>query len=309
MGAGRYAPSPTGDLHIGNLRTALLSWIWARQTGRSFFLRFEDLDRERSADPAHRASQLRDLEAVGVQWDGPVVVQSERTELYEHALETLAGKGLTFDCFCSRKDIRAAVAAAHVPPEGYPGTCLNLGQREAQANREALATRGAKPAKRLRPRTQSPWEVWDGIHGQFSAPVDQVVLRRGDGAFAYNLAVVVDDLAMGVDQVVRGADLLGSAPIHEYLAHELLGGPPSPHFLFAHVPLVLGAGGRRLAKRDGPVTLEELAAKGVSAADVVEQIGLSLGVVGARSGSDLLEMFDHKTWVSTPAAKEPWQYI
>ncbi len=304
MPAGRYAPSPTGELHVGNLRTALLAWAWARKTGRQFRLRFEDLDEQRSKDGAFRDGQLRDLKAIGIDWDGPIVTQSERLPQYQQALASLTAAGLTFECFCTRRDIRAAASAAHTPPDQYPGTCLQLSAAEREVKRAELAERGAAPAIRLHPRVEQ-WQVQDELHGPYSGPVDAVVLQRGDGAFAYNLAVVVDDIAMGIDQVVRGDDLLPSAPVHSYIAHEL----GSPGWTYIHVPLVLGPTGQRLAKRDGAVTLSDLAAAGVTAADVVEQIGASVGLPGVRSGAEFLEAFSPEAFARREDALDPWVFI
>jgi glutamyl-tRNA synthetase len=226
---GRFAPSPTGDLHLGNLRTALLAWLFARSAGSRFLMRVEDLDSGRVREGIEER-QLADLRAIGVDWDGPVVRQSERTELYADALERLD----TYPCWCSRAEIREAASAPHSPVGAYPGTCRELTAAE-RAEREAS---GRPPALRVRA---------DGS-------VDDFVVRRGDGAFAYNLAVVVDDAAMGVDQVVRGDDLLDSTPRQVWLARAL--GLPVPDYV--HVPLVLGPDGARLAKRHGAVTLREL---------------------------------------------------
>lgn len=283
MGAGRYAPSPTGDLHVGNLRTALLAWAAARSTGRDFYLRLEDLDRGRARDPA---PQIRDLREIGLDWDGPIVVQSERLELYEAAMNELSHKGLVFECFCSRRDIREAASASHTPPGQYPGTCLSLGDAERRRMRGAMAQRGLKPALRLAPRVAT-WTVNDMYYGNYTGAVDAVVLQRGDGEFAYNLAVVVDDVAMGVDQIVRGDDLLASSPVHSYLTSELGGTEPT----YGHVPLVLGPSGARLAKRDGAVTLEQLKSGGYTISDVLDMMMKSLGAGNAQSVQDFLAEF------------------
>lgn len=269
--AGRFAPSPTGDLHLGNLRTALLAWLHARSSGRRFLLRMEDLDRVR-AGSADR--QLADLEALGLTWDGPVTFQSERRDLYDAALARLIEAGWTYECFCTRREIaEAASAPQHTehagPPHAYPGTCRTL----TRAQRRARRRQGRPPAIRLRAGTTS-YPVVDLYHGEILGVVDDVVLRRNDGVPAYNLAVVVDDAAQGIDQVVRGDDLLASAPRQAYLA-ELLG-LPAP--TYAHVPLVLGPGGQRLAKRDGAVTLSRLAAHGWSPAQVTGLLAASLGL-------------------------------
>jgi glutamyl-tRNA synthetase len=226
---GRFAPSPTGDLHLGNLRTALLAWLFARRGGGRFLMRVEDLDTGR-VRPGIEERQLADLAAIGIDWDGPVVRQSERLELYEAALRRLD----TYPCYCTRAEIREAASAPHGPVGAYPGTCRELTADE-RAEREAT---GRPPALRVRA---------DGT-------VDDFVVRRGDGAYAYNLAVVVDDAEMGIDQVVRGDDLLDSTPRQVWLGRAL--GLPVPEYV--HVPLVLGPDGERLAKRHGAVTLREL---------------------------------------------------
>ena len=207
----------------------MLAWLFARAAGGRFLMRVEDLDTGR-VRPGVEERQLADLAAMGIDWDGPVVRQSGRLDMYVAALDRLD----TYPCFCTRAEIREAASAPHGPVGAYPGTCRELSAGE-RAEREAA---GRPPALRVRA---------DGS-------VDDFVVRRGDGAFAYNLAVVVDDAAMGVDQVVRGADLADSTPRQEWLARTL--GLPAPEYI--HVPLVFGPDGARLAKRHGAVTLREL---------------------------------------------------
>lgn len=295
MGAGRYAPSPTGDLHLGNLRTALIAWAAARSTNRAFYLRLEDLDAQRRRDPA---GQIRDLKLLGIDWDGEIVVQSERLSRYEKAIQQLQDRDLTFECFCSRRDLREAASAPHMQVGHYPGTCLHLSPREAEEKREEFATRGLLPALRLRPRA-SEWTAQDMYRGSFTGAIDNVVLRRGDGTFAYNLAVVVDDVAMGVDQIVRGDDLLPSSPVHSYLTQELGGAEAT----YGHVPLVLGPTGKRLAKRDGAVTMTQLLESGKSSHDVVTLITSSLGAPKSGTAADFLEEFPR---LEIP--QKPWIY-
>lgn len=252
---------------MGNLRTALLAWLFARSTGRRFLLRIEDLDRTRAGS---EAGQLRDLAAVGLDWDGIPVRQSERAGLYRGAVEQLRQAGLVYECFCTRREILEAPSAPHSPPGAYPGTCRNLSEAErAQRRRERPA------ALRLRAQANE-FTVKDLLHGSYTGQVDDLVLVRNDGAASYNLAVVVDDAEQGIDQVVRGDDLLPSSPRQAYLAM-LLGLPP---VTYAHVPLALNRSGQRLAKRDGAVTLPELAAQGVSAQRVRAEILASLGLPG-----------------------------
>ena len=300
MASGRFAPSPTGDLHVGNLRTALLAWLFARGAGSSFLVRMEDLDRVQ-ASAAHGASQLRDLAALGLDWDGDVVRQSERFDRYEEAIAELAAAGRTYPCYCTRREIRLAAAAPQAgdATEGaYPGTCRDLGAA-GRAEREAA---GRPPALRLRADAVEV-TVADDLLGPISARADDLVLRRNDGVPAYNLAVVVDDAAQGVEQVVRAEDLATSAPRQRYLAG-LLG---LPEVRYAHVALVLGPGGGRLAKRDGAVTLADLAAAGRSAGAVRSLLAASLGLAApgeAVTPSELLARFD-------PAAvpRAPWTFV
>ena len=268
MSRGRFAPSPTGRLHIGNLRTGLAAWLFARSAGSEFLLRFEDLDTA-TARREHEDDQRRDLEALGLDWDGTPVRQSERLERYEDALADLDRRGLTYRCWCSRREIREAASAPHVPPGHYPGTCRELTAAEI-AGREAS---GKPPALRL--RTDAPEvEITDRVHGPHREVVDDLVLRRGDGTPAYNLVVVVDDAAQGVEEVVRADDLLSSTPRHAHLC-DLLG---LRRPTWAHVPLVLAPDGERLAKRHGSVTLPDRLSLGDSPGRVVAVLAASLGL-------------------------------
>lgn len=265
MGRGRFAPSPSGDLHVGNLRTAVLAWLFARSTARGFAIRVDDLDRVR---PGAAERQLADLAALGLDWDEPVLWQSTRDGAYRAAIDRLAAAGRTFECFCTRREVLEAPSAPHRPPGAYPGTCRDLTAAERDARR-----RDRPAAVRLRSDVDT-WTVHDALHGEVTGAVDDLVLRRGDGVPAYNLTVVVDDAHQGVDQVVRGDDLLSSAPRQAHLATLLGLAVPA----YAHVPLALNADGARLAKRDGAVTLAELTERGV---DVLALIGASLGYRGA----------------------------
>lgn len=265
---GRFAPSPTGALHIGNLRTALVSWLQARATGGEWLVRMEDLDVVTSS-PEHAADQLASLGALGMPSDGPVVHQSERFDLYRNAITMLRSQGRVYDCFCTRREIREAVHAPHdhLPEGAYPGTCRHL----TDHRRAELVADGRRPALRLRTDGER-FTVHDLIAGPFEGGVDDVVLQRNDGIPAYNLAVVVDDAAQGVTHVVRGDDLLASTPRQRLL--QTLLGLPAP--AYAHVPMVLAPDGSRLAKRHGAVTLADLAVRGVSPAQVMARLGASL---------------------------------
>jgi glutamyl-tRNA synthetase len=245
---GRFAPSPTGTLHLGNLRTALLAWLFARSAGSGFLVRMEDLDTSR-VRPGLADEQLADLAAIGIDWDGEVVYQSQRLDRYAEAIDALGDR--VYECFCTRAEIREAASAPHGPlPEGaYPGTCLRLSAAELEAKRAS----GRPPALRIRADAVRVG-FDDRLHGYTEGVVDDFVVRRNDGATAYNLAVVVDDAAQRIGEVVRGDDLLDSTPRQLFLARAL--GLPEP--AYAHVPLVLGPDGQRLAKRHGDVTLREV---------------------------------------------------
>jgi glutamyl-tRNA synthetase len=279
---GRFAPSPTGPLHVGNLRTALAAWLLARSSGGGFIVRMEDLDLVTASRQAEER-QLAELAAIGLDWDGPVVRQSERFDRYDDAIAELTAAGLTYECFCTRREIREAAAAPHGDEVAYPGTCRSL----TAAERDALRAE-RPPALRLR-APGLPVAVEDLLTGPYTAVPDDVVLRRNDGVPAYNLAVVVDDAAQGVDQVTRGDDLLASSP-RQALLQDLLG---LPRVAYAHVPLVVGADGQRLAKRDVAVTLEDLA--DVDLRRIVAGLARSLGVpieASMATPADVLPAFD-----------------
>jgi glutamyl-tRNA synthetase len=274
---GRFAPSPSGPLHVGNLRTALLAWLFARSARSRFLVRVEDLDRGRSR-PEHEQGQLEDLIALGLDWDGPVVRQSERGARYAAAIERLD----TYPCFCTRAEIREAASAPHGVPGAYPGTCRDL----SAAHRADLAASGRPPALRLRVPADTHVAFTDRVLGQIDGPVDDLVVRRNDGTAAYNLAVVIDDDEQGIGEVVRGADLLSATPGQLHLC-DALGIARPAH---AHVPLALGPDGARLAKRHGAVTLADRLALGESAAEVRAELLESVGLPGTLP--EALAVFD-----------------
>jgi len=258
-------------------------------------LRIEDLDAGR-VRPGIAEQQLEDLAALGISFDGEPVVQSQRLTAYQDALLSLAE--VTYECFCSRREIAQAASAPHGAVPRYPGTCRNLTEAERRTRR---LTR--QPALRLR-AGGTRQAIHDLVHGDVTAEVDDVVLRRNDGVPAYNLAVVVDDAYSDIDQVVRGEDLLPAAATQAYLA-ELLGHRPP---MYAHVPLAVNVEGRRLAKRDGAVTLSEFAAQGIAPSAILSVIAQSLELAspGERvTAHVLLERFDPnrlpcEPWVVLP---------
>lgn len=254
---GRYAPSPTGALHLGNLRTALLAWLQVRSQGGVFLLRMEDLDTPRVVQGSDKEI-LNDLEWLGIDWDGEIVYQSQRTDLYEEALNSLSKLDLTYPCFCSRKDIQQAASAPHVAPGVYPNLCrdLSVGQCEERALNKA-------PAIRCK------------VNGDLVNTCGDFVIKRADNLFAYQLAVVVDDLDQGVNQVLRGQDLYDSTPRQQYLATMLA--PNSPNIAYTHVPLMLDDGGVRLSKRDGSLSIASCRAQGTTAEELRGELVYSLG--------------------------------
>ena len=287
MADGRFAPSPTGALHVGNLRTALVAWLFARSTRGRFILRFEDLD-PAACRPEHAESQARDLMEIGLDWDGQPLWQSARRAEHDAAIAQLEAHGLTYPCYCSRREVREAAQAPHgEAPEGaYPGTCSKLSPRE-RAEREAA---GRRPALRLR-AGGAVVSFDDALHGRRTGRADDFVLRRADGVPSYNVAVVVDDAAQGVQEVVRGDDLLPTTPRQVLLANLLgIGAPRS-----APVPLVLGPDGPRLAKRDGAVTLDDRRALGEDPARVLGWLASSIGLAARGetvTAAALVERFE-----------------
>lgn len=283
---GRFAPSPTGDLHLGGARTALAAWLAARAAGGAYIVRVEDLDAPRVV-PGAEQRILEDLAWLGLDWDeGPDVGgphapyrQSVRLARYDAAVERLLAGGHAFRCWCSRAEVARAAAAPHGPADDgprYPGTCRA---------RTTPPPRDRRPSVRLR---VDPEEVTfvDGVHGatveDVTTTVGDFVIRRADGIPAYQLAVVVDDAAMGITDVVRGDDLLGSTA-RQLLLYRALGATPPR---FAHVPLVLGPDGARLSKRHGAIGIRALRDRGRAAPHVVGLLASTLGLV--PSGTECL---------------------
>ena len=282
----RYAPSPTADLHLGNLRTAVAGWLLARQAGGEWLMRIEDLDRDRvRAAAGTEQRQLDDLRALGLDWDGPVVRQSERLSLCADAVESLP----TYECYCTRREIAEAASAPHDGHRAYPGTCRSLTEAERERKR------AERPAAIRVDSAGATFTVDDAHAGVVAGLVDDFVLVRGDGQFAYNLAVVVDDIAMGVTHITRGADLLSSAPRQAWLTAQL-GATPAT---YAHIGLVVNRDGQRLAKRDGAVTLRDLGDPAAVLAWITDSLGLgpcsSLDEALAAMPGDG-RFFDGVTW-------------
>jgi len=300
---GRFAPSPSGRIHLGNILCSLLAWLSVRQQGGEIVLRIEDLDTARC--PRRYADQMmEDLKWLGLDWDkGPVVsgpnepyFQSARTELYEAALEKLAERGMVYPCFCTRAELHAASAPHRSDGQVlYAGTCRSL-----TAQQVAEKTKHRPPALRLRVPAEE-WHFVDGHMGAYAENLERdcgdFLLRRSDGMFAYQLAVVVDDAAMGVTEVVRGADLLASTPRQLYLYHLLGLEPPK----FIHFPLLLASDGRRLSKRDADAGLDDLRPR-MSAAEILGKLAYLAGFhpsAEPRTAEQLLADF---SWDKVPRA-------
>ncbi len=342
---GRLAPSPTGVLHLGNARTLLWAWLSARSAQGQVLLRIEDL---LPGAQEHLASVLSDLLWLGLDWDAPaprtegavdpgellpaaaglpaVVLQSERFELYRRVMQRLTRAGMVYPCICTRKDIELASRAPHAEDKGrpYPGTCRGRFADEGAAIRWEGANalrRGRRPlgcALRLRVPS-APVLFSDRIHGPQATrlPDDcgDFVLRKKDGDYAYMFSVVVDDLAMGVTEVIRGDDLLDctaqQVAVYQAIATHCdaqdLGGadPRSPMPSWTHVPLVLGGDGRRLAKRNRSVHVQQLAAEGVSAGRVRRWLARSMGLPDSGDLRDLVAAWPSHRTVSDPVVFVP----
>lgn len=309
---GRFAPSPTGPLHLGNARTALLAWLHARSQGGTFVLRIEDLDPARCR-PEWIPRLVEDLRWLGLDWDegpgahGPCApyVQSRRGHLYREALAQLAAGGHTYRCYCSRAEVARAAGAPHGPADDgprYPGTCRDLAPDAAA--RRATAR---QPAWRIRV-PQGPVAFVDRVVGpvvrDVAAATGDFVVWRADGVAAYQLACAVDDGLMGITHVVRGDDLLDSTP-RQILILERLGLQPPA---YAHVPLLLGPDGARLAKRHGAITLAALRAAGARPEHVVGYLAALSGLVPpgqALRPADLIPGFDLARVSRAPAVVHP----
>ncbi|PKN08530.1 MAG: tRNA glutamyl-Q(34) synthetase GluQRS [Deltaproteobacteria bacterium HGW-Deltaproteobacteria-8] len=291
---GRLAPSPTGHLHLGNAWAFLLAWLASRAAGGEVVLRLEDIDPERSR-PEFAEGILRDLRWLGLDWDEGPHEQSARLDAYAEALARLEQAGHVYPCFCTRKELRSLASAPHAPlvddgSPAYPGTCRNLTLEQ----RGALLRQGRRPALRLRCA-----DMAESFHDLVAGPQAMTLadcggdfaLRRSDGVFAYQLAVVLDDIALGVTQVVRGNDILTSTPRQLHL-YRLLGAPVPQ---YAHLPLVLDADGERLAKRHQSLTLAALREAGVSAAAITGYLAWRAGLLDApcpATPQELLTAFD-----------------
>jgi len=282
---GRFAPSPTGPLHFGNLRTALVSWLDARSQGGKWLLRVDDLDTPRNRAGASD-SILEDLRWLGLTWDGPPVFQGQRRGLYASILSALRRDGVLYPCRCSRR-LLADISAPHGHLSVYPGFCRGLTPLWGPQNQRLPSWRLRLPATTLvwRERVAAEGRM-EGIH-----QVGDLVLRRADGLIAYHLATAVDELALGISDVVRGADLWSSTGAQVAVMAVLGHAPPR----YGHVPLWHDKQGQRLSKREGSAGLSGLRAQGLDAPGVIGLLAASAGLVpeGSRlSSNELLQEFD-----------------
>lgn len=274
---GRFAPSPTGRLHAGNIFSYLVAFIVAYRAGGTIALRIEDLDPQRSK-PAFAQACLRDLDYLGLGWDVGPLYQSERTEIYREAFRELESKGLVYPCFCTRADVHAASAPHRGEKFVYAGTCRNLTAEQREERARDIAAEGRAPSMRLivPDRTYAIDDLFQGRYEQnLACDCGDFLIRRSDGAFAYQLAVVVDDAAQQVTQVVRGVDLLSSSPQQAYV-QDLLG---FGRVTYGHVPLLVSRTDRRLSKRDHDASIDRMRVSYGSAAGILGHIAYVAGMV------------------------------
>ncbi len=292
---GRYAPSPTGEIHLGNASTALLAWLSIRSRGGTFVMRMEDLDAPR-VRPGLARQILDDLVWLGIDWDegpdtgggyGPYE-QSLRESFYHAAFSRLQSSGLVYPCFCSRKDIAAAASAPQLPGDElrYPETCRGVSQEDAVRR----ISDGQRHAWRLKVSRDARPAFTDRVHGRSGEDVREspgdFVVRRSDGLTAYHLAVVVDDAAMGIDEIVRGDDLLSSTA-RQILLYDML---EYEKPVYGHVPLLLGRDGVRLSKRHEGITLRELRDDGFSPERIVGWLAALVGLQAEPSPKPATEL-------------------
>ena len=290
---GRFAPSPSGRMHLGNVWACLLAWLAARSAGGAVVLRLEDLDPGRCR-PEYCDQVMRDLEWLGLGWDGEPVYQSRRTQAYAQAFQELERQGLVYPCFCTRAQ-RLAASAPHRSDGAvvYDGRCARLTPEQ-----RAELSRTRRPAWRVRApeKTITFRDLLQGEYGEdLKRDCGDFILRRSDGVYAYQLAVVVDDAWMGVNQVMRGSDLLSSTPRQLWL-QEALG---LPHPAYGHVPLLLAPDGRRLAKRDRDQELDALKAR-YTAPELVGRLAWAAGLLPEYAPAAPEELIPLFAWEKLP---------
>lgn len=273
---GRLAPSPTGYLHLGNARSFLLAWLDMRSRGGEILLRIEDIDIARAVGNADQEI-VRDLRWIGLDWDNDLTEgfhQSRRRDIYRNAIEDLHARGYLYECFCSRRELRYIASAPHVRDPVYPGTCRTRGAGERHDLRRVKS-----PSLRVRVPDAGAITFVDRVRGEVSEHLmietGDFIIARADGVISYQLAVVVDDIQMGISDVVRGEDLLSSTARQIFL-FQTFGAPPPR---YAHVPLMYGPDGHRLSKRHGHVSLAELRTEGRRPQEIVGELAYSCGLI------------------------------
>lgn len=305
---GRFAPSPTGRMHLGNIYSALLSWLSARSQGGEWILRIEDIDPQRSRKEFSDLI-MDDLQWLGLSWDGEPFYQSERSDIYEHYLQQLQQSGLVYPCYCTRADILATQA----PHESdgrvvYKGTCRpRLIPSSANDTPHTLSINDTTDLLRQEERAaasrlivpDSDVTFIDGHYGKqttnLASHCGDFIVRRKDGAWAYQLAVVVDDALMGVTEVVRGRDLLLSSPQQIYLARQLGFTPPA----FCHLPLLCNTDGQRLSKRDKSLDLAALRQR-CSAGEIIGKLAFHAGLIPSPDSISAKELIPLFSWDKVP---------
>ena len=297
---GRLAPSPTGALHLGNVRTFMIAWLRARSLGGRLVMRMEDLDHPKDK-PGAAAAAIEDLRWLGFDWDAEYV-QSERKALYREALESLVAKGLAYPCVCTRRDVESSQSAPHAGEQlHYPGTCRN----RFAGWREAYAFAGRAPCWRFRVESGETVAFDDVFAGRFEQRVAEKLgdfpLARDEFGAGYTLAVVVDDAAMGVTEVVRGDDLMAATPAQILIQRAL--GLPTPGY--CHVPLVVGPDGRRLAKRHGDTRIASYREAGLSPERMIGMLAASCGWAEKGEELSLASLLPRFTLKTIP--KEPFR--
>lgn len=281
---GRYAPTPSGRLHIGNAFSFLITYLVSAQSGGTLRLRVEDLDSSR-CKPQLVQIMLKDMEWLGLPWAGEIIYQSRRTELYDNAFHKLDDQGLIYPCFCSRADLRSASAPHFGEEYIYPGTCRQLTEIE---RKERLKDKSPSFRIKVPVRSYMFNDLFQGIQEyDLSKTCGDFIVRRGDGVYAYQLAVVVDDADMGITSVSRGVDLLSSSPRQLYLQEML----DLPQVEYAHFPLIVDGQGRRLSKRSGDISIEHFreSAK-VTAQDLWGKLAYASGLINELQPCSLDEL-------------------
>ncbi|MDY4522687.1 MAG: tRNA glutamyl-Q(34) synthetase GluQRS [Atopobium sp.] len=296
---GRFAPSPSGRMHLGNVFSMLMAWLGAKSAGGNIILRIEDID-PRAASKQHARTLMEDLMWLGLTWDEGPYFQSDRIKIYDQAIAALTAAGYTYPCFCTRAELHTG-SAPHACDGTYiyPGTCrtLSLIQRKQKAVDKTPSIRLRVPSNTDKSAVYSFTDLLQGKYRQnLATECGDFIIKRGDGVYAYQLAVVLDDALMGVNQIVRGNDLLSSVPRQLYL-QELLG---APHPQYAHIPLLIAPDGHRLSKRNKDLDLGALKARGVTPQQIIGFLAHLAGLVPRGTAVTPNELLPNFSWHALP---------